>query len=67
MNEIAHTISTEELEVLKYKDDLLFKLLLLMHQDSRGNYLIDAEYEALVEEALQLYLQKTPNENEYSR
>jgi hypothetical protein len=53
---VITVVDKEELELLQYKEDLLFQLLLLMSQDRKGNYRIDKEHTALVEEATRLYL-----------
>lgn len=58
MKSLKRVISTDDLEQLQTKDDLLFQLLLLLNLTNKGDYSIDKEYEPVVDKAMSFYVHK---------
>lgn len=64
---LGQTVPTEKyIKVLKQKDDLLFHILILMSDDSEGNYIIDRKHKGVIDEAMGLYVPELEN-NDNSR
>jgi hypothetical protein len=59
--------SKKYIKVLKQKDDLLFHILILMSDDSEGNYIIDRKHKGVIDKAMVLYVPEPENNDNSGR